>query len=149
MHKTTNLPGAAGCMLRGVNNGPPHDEVRPVHQKSTCITQVTFGAYVVQIWSRNPQNVRQPSNFTKREVQNKSQVVSSTWSCWSCNALIDSGCSRDTYPESHMTKYTSIRRMNSLGGWTRLAVSSTLSRWVRGEVFLLLHRHPTPSTRKP
>jgi len=31
----------------------PHGGVRPVHQKSTCITQLALGPYVVQIWSRN------------------------------------------------------------------------------------------------
>ena len=27
---------------------------RPFHQKSTCITELTFGRYVLQNWSRNP-----------------------------------------------------------------------------------------------
>ena len=31
----------------------PHGGVRPVHQKSTCLTQLTLGPRVVQIWSRN------------------------------------------------------------------------------------------------
>jgi len=30
----------------------PHDGVRPFHQKSTCLIQLTLGRYVVQIWSR-------------------------------------------------------------------------------------------------
>ena len=29
--------------------------VRPFHQKSTCLTQLTLGPHVVQIWPRNPQ----------------------------------------------------------------------------------------------
>ena len=31
----------------------PHGGLRPFHQKSTCLTQLTFGACVLQIWSRN------------------------------------------------------------------------------------------------
>jgi len=31
----------------------PHGGVRPFHQKSTCLTQLTFGHYVVQNRSRN------------------------------------------------------------------------------------------------
>ena len=31
----------------------PHGGVRPFHQKSTCITQLTLGPCVVQNWSRN------------------------------------------------------------------------------------------------
>jgi len=30
---------------------PPHGGVRPSHQTSTCITQLTSGPHVVQIWS--------------------------------------------------------------------------------------------------
>ena len=33
--------------------GLPHGGVRPPHQKSTGLTQLTSGPYVVQIWSRN------------------------------------------------------------------------------------------------
>ena len=29
------------------------DSERPFHQKSSCLTQLTLGPYVVQIWSRN------------------------------------------------------------------------------------------------
>jgi len=39
-----------------LEGGPsPHGEARPVHQKSTCLTQLTSGPYEVQIWSRIPQ----------------------------------------------------------------------------------------------
>ena len=31
---------------------PPYGGLRPFHQTSTCITQVTSGPYLVQIWSR-------------------------------------------------------------------------------------------------
>ena len=34
----------------------PHGGVRPVDQKSTCLTQLTLGPDVVQIWSRNGAN---------------------------------------------------------------------------------------------
>ena len=34
----------------------PHGRVRPVHHKSSCLTQFTLGPYVVQIWSRHPPN---------------------------------------------------------------------------------------------
>ena len=43
----------------GSETDPPHGGVRTFHQKSTCLTQLTFGPYVVQIWSRNPQSLRQ------------------------------------------------------------------------------------------
>jgi len=40
----------------------PHD----VHQRSTCITQLTVGPYVVQNWSRNPRisEATKPANST-------------------------------------------------------------------------------------
>jgi len=31
----------------------PHGGVRPFHQKSTCLTQLTLGPYVVHNWSRD------------------------------------------------------------------------------------------------
>ena len=34
----------------------PHGGVRPFHQKSTCLTRLTLGPNVVQIWSRYPSN---------------------------------------------------------------------------------------------
>ena len=34
----------------------PHGGVRPFRPKLTCLTQLTSGPYVVQIWSRNPSN---------------------------------------------------------------------------------------------
>ena len=36
----------------------PHGRVRPFHQKSTCITQLTLGPIEVQIWSRNTLELR-------------------------------------------------------------------------------------------
>ena len=36
----------------------PHGGLRPFHQKSTCITQSTFGPCVVQIWSRTSLELR-------------------------------------------------------------------------------------------
>ena len=44
----------------------PHGGVRPFHQKSTCLTQITLGPYVVQIWSRTPRISAgsKPSNST-------------------------------------------------------------------------------------
>ena len=31
-----------------------HGGLRPFHQKSTCLTQLTLGPCVVHIWTRNP-----------------------------------------------------------------------------------------------
>ena len=31
----------------------PHGGVRPIHQKSTCLTQSILGPYLVHSWSRN------------------------------------------------------------------------------------------------
>ena len=36
----------------------PHSGLRPFHQKSTCLTSFTSGAYVVQIWSRATLDLR-------------------------------------------------------------------------------------------
>ena len=33
---------------------PPHGGLRPFHQKSTCLSQLPQGPYVVQSWSRTP-----------------------------------------------------------------------------------------------
>jgi len=52
--------GAAGLMNEIVAyhfSPSPHGGVRPVHQTSTRLTQLTLGPYVVQIWSRNPPNL--------------------------------------------------------------------------------------------
>ena len=43
-------------LLRRLKCIVPHGGVRPVHQKSTHLTKLTLGPYVVQIWSRNPRN---------------------------------------------------------------------------------------------
>ena len=50
--------------------GTPHGRGQPSHQKSTCLTQLTSGPNVVQIWSRNPQlsEAKQPSDFTEWNV---------------------------------------------------------------------------------
>ena len=40
--------------LRAVSQlGTQNGGIRPVHQKSTCLTQLSSGSYVVQIWSRS------------------------------------------------------------------------------------------------
>jgi len=45
------------CSQAGFTMAAPHVGLRPFHQKSTCITQLTAGPYLVQIWSRStPQN---------------------------------------------------------------------------------------------
>jgi len=36
----------------------PHGRVRPFHQKSNCLTQLTFGQNVVQVWSRDTLKLR-------------------------------------------------------------------------------------------
>jgi len=36
----------------------PHGGVRPFHQKSICLAQLTLGRYAVQIWSRNTLELR-------------------------------------------------------------------------------------------
>ena len=33
----------------------PHDGLRPFHEKSTCLKQMTLGPYVVESWSLTPQ----------------------------------------------------------------------------------------------
>ena len=35
----------------------PHGGLRPVHQKSTCLSQSTSGPYVVRCWSHCPPNL--------------------------------------------------------------------------------------------
>ena len=45
----------------------PRGGVRPLNQTSTCLTQLTLGPYVVQIWSRDAPNWEgtKPSNSTE------------------------------------------------------------------------------------
>ena len=38
------------------DRGHPHGGVRPFHQKSTCLAQLTLGPYAVQIWTRYGRN---------------------------------------------------------------------------------------------
>jgi len=50
---------SASSSKRAVRTGMglAHGGVRPFHQKSTCLTQLILGPYVVQSWSRNtPKN---------------------------------------------------------------------------------------------
>ena len=37
----------------------PHGGLRPLHRKSTCLTRLTLGPCVVQIWLRNTRNLTQ------------------------------------------------------------------------------------------
>ena len=54
-------------VARPVSSYRPHCRVRPFHQKSTCLTLLNLGPYVVQIWSRDPNfKVTKTSNSTKR-----------------------------------------------------------------------------------
>ena len=55
------------CRLTFLELTYPHGGVRPCQQKSTCITQLTFGPNVVQIWSHNIRKSERtkPSNFTE------------------------------------------------------------------------------------
>jgi hypothetical protein len=43
--------------VESMNRHAPLGGVRSFHQKSTCLTQPTFGANVVHIWSRYAQNI--------------------------------------------------------------------------------------------
>ena len=54
------------CPPRSARPEPsPLGGIRPFRQKSTCLPQLTSGACVVQMWSRNPpQNFRQQSSRT-------------------------------------------------------------------------------------
>ena len=47
----TPLGRAQICQTR--TPSPPNGVIRPFHRKSTGLTQLTLGSYVVQIWSRN------------------------------------------------------------------------------------------------
>jgi len=55
------------------NMDRPLGGIRLFHQKSTCIMQLTLGRYVVQIWSRRPQNFEatKPSNSTEWYVHDR------------------------------------------------------------------------------
>jgi len=46
----------------------PHGGVRPVHQNLTCLTRLTLGPYVVQIWSRNPLDLRADETLALHRV---------------------------------------------------------------------------------
>ena len=52
-----------GCSVQGgrdydsgCRGQRPHGGVRPFHQKSTCLTELTVGPYLVHIWTRNVRN---------------------------------------------------------------------------------------------
>jgi len=69
------LRGQAGRFViraEGKRLGLPHGGVRPSHQKSTGLTQLTLGPYVVQIWSRN--TLKQAGRFVIR-AEGKRLVV--------------------------------------------------------------------------
>jgi len=46
----------------------PHGGVRPFHQKSTCLTQLTLVPKVVQIWSRNTLELGGSETFVLHRV---------------------------------------------------------------------------------
>jgi hypothetical protein len=64
------------CRLKVFSH--PHGGVRPFHQKSTCLTQLTLGRYVVQSRPNWPVNrgSTKPSNFTVWKVGGGGQTSS-------------------------------------------------------------------------
>jgi len=53
----------------GSDLGVPHGGLRPFHQKSSCLTQLTLGPCVVQIWSRYVQNLTQQQNLESHDAR--------------------------------------------------------------------------------
>ena len=49
--------------------GASRGGVRPFHQKSTCLTQLTSGPYALQIWSRNTPNFSPNKTFVLRRAE--------------------------------------------------------------------------------
>ena len=66
-----------------------HGGVRPFHQKSACLTQLTGGPYVVQSWSRNTPDFRGAGNprtppsgtlrFKFRTLNPLDSILPDTW----------------------------------------------------------------------
>ena len=52
----------------------PHGGIRPFHQKSTCLTELTSGPYVVQIWSRNARNFEETKRSYSTVWQAKTPI---------------------------------------------------------------------------
>ena len=69
----------------------PHGGSRPFHQKSTCLTQLSLGPYLVQIWSRNTPKNRSQRN--PRTPPSGLHAVSDVlWVCsgvlWVCSGVL-------------------------------------------------------------
>ena len=79
------------------SGGLPHGGVRPLHQKSTCLTQSALGPYAVQIWSRNVRK-SEPTKPSRSTVW--VDHFPKGWEGYRESRR----CSRDTYPESYITK---------------------------------------------
>ena len=60
----------------------PPGGVHRFHQKSTCLTQLTLGPYVVQIWSRSTPEYEVNENFALHRVgaMTLQDLASSGWS---------------------------------------------------------------------
>ena len=67
--------GTYGTQLAALESDTPHGGVRPFHQKSTCLTRLTLGSYVVQIWSRDPRNLGKIATFPSKSASH----VPSIW----------------------------------------------------------------------
>ena len=53
MHPPRRLWLSRKALQAGTKRELPHGGVRPFHQKLTCLTELTLGPDVVQIWPRN------------------------------------------------------------------------------------------------
>ena len=73
----TKSNSASPLRSPGGGAGPavPHGGVRPFHQKSTCLTNLTFEPCVVQIWSRTPRfsGGTKPLNSTVRMLASRDE----------------------------------------------------------------------------
>ena len=52
-----------------------HGGVRPFHQKSACLTQLTLGLYAVRIWSRNTPESGPNKTFVRHHVDRSSAYI--------------------------------------------------------------------------
>ena len=110
-------PLCHGRCLRG--GAYPHGGARPFHRKSTCLTQLTLGPNLVHIWSRNPRMWQDCGHPCESNTSGNNNLLLlqqlRTFVMDPLEGPLWEGyhesrrCSRNTYPESYSTKYTSSK----------------------------------------
>ena len=104
----------------------PHGGLRPFHQKSTCIMQLTLGLYDVQIWSHGG---RVPLRIERNETRVLHRVVVLYISCTPVMNPPVTGTNR-YLKRCVLKQHVKIRTYLASSGSQKLSQRSTTLGWI-------------------